>query len=163
MLCLQHYPDSKKMKSHESGGHFLNQRQLCWNQKKHNGLELGDVRVWVEANHFLWMSADPRIKGLEWTNSLYWNLTSLTVCGSLKWAFLLPGEDHEVHRAGSWACRQASQGTSNGRRRHEAGAREPPTSKQLSLGDPGQFTRPLVSPLWQRQGNNSPSRVALRS
>lgn len=26
----------------------------------------------------------------------------------------------------------------------------------LRLGDPGQFTRPLVFSLWQRQGNNLP-------
>ena len=114
----------------------------------------------------LWMSAGPSMKGLEWTSSLYQNVTVLMVYGSLKWAFLLPGEDHEVHRAGSGACQQALPGQPRHikrRRWHEAGAQEPPTSEHLSLGDPGQFTRPLVFPLWQRQGNNSPSRVALRS
>lgn len=56
---------------------------------------------WRQSTLLLWMSAGPSIKGLEWTSSLYQNVTALTEYGSLKWAFLLPGEDHEVHRAGS--------------------------------------------------------------
>ena len=45
----------------------------------------------------LWMSAGPSRKRLVWARTLHCNLTALTVYGSLKWAFLLPEEDHEVH------------------------------------------------------------------
>lgn len=53
------------------------------------------------------ISVGPTIKGLVWTRTLHWKLTALTVYGSLKWAFLLPEEDYEVHGKVGWGCWQA--------------------------------------------------------
>lgn len=74
----------------------------------------------------------------------------LTVYGSLKWAFLLPEEDHQVHGTVSWACWQALLRAAKAHLMEGdgmwPGEWEPPTSEHLSLGDPGQFTRPWFFP-----------------
>lgn len=152
------------MKSH-FWGHFSNQWQLCWKQKC-TGLKVS--RLWaVTLNKSLSLSDVSWLKYKR--TGLDYNFALKSYSSNSIWFSemgLASSLDHEVHGNVGWGCWQALPRAAKARLIGDSmwpGAWEPPTSEHLRLGDPGQFTRPLVFPLWQREENNLPYWVALRS
>lgn len=101
MHCSLHYSASKKWNPVGTEDTLLSGN--CYKQKR---TELKVSRLWAITFSF-WMSVGPSTKGLVWTRTLHWTLTTQTVYSSLKWALLLPEETHDVHGNVGWGCWQA--------------------------------------------------------